>query len=77
MEEFSSREGDFWLGEKPLLVRAAVWGKSYFGGPAPYLVFEAPDILAWYVEALEIVAETVDWVLAQPDPDCYYMHWSG
>lgn len=31
----------------------------------------------YYTEALEIVIETCDFVLAQPDPQDYYLHWSG
>jgi hypothetical protein len=77
MENYSSREGDFWLGDNPPKVRAVMWVKSHFGDPHPVLVYEAADRLKWYVEAMEVVAETVDWVLAQPDPEHYYFHWSG
>jgi len=30
-----------------------------------------------YVVALDIVVETCEWVLAQKDPQNYYLHWSG
>lgn len=30
-----------------------------------------------YVRSLEIVVETCDYVLAQPDPERFYFHWSG
>ncbi len=44
-----------------------------------YLVFayrqrEATD---WYLQALEIVKETIEYVLAQPDRDRFYLRWSG
>jgi hypothetical protein len=31
----------------------------------------------WYLQALEITRETIEYVLAQKDPQCYYLHWSG
>ena len=31
----------------------------------------------WYYVALQIVLETIDYVLAQPDPEHYVLHWSG
>lgn len=33
--------------------------------------------LEWYAKALDIVVETCDFVLGQPDPEHYLMHWSG
>lgn len=31
----------------------------------------------WYIHALQIVLETIDYVLAQPDKENYYLHWSS
>jgi hypothetical protein len=31
----------------------------------------------WYLQSLEVVRETIQWVLSKPDPQCYYLHWSG
>lgn len=31
----------------------------------------------WYLQALKIMRETCEYVLAQPDPQHYYMVWSG
>lgn len=31
----------------------------------------------WYIQALEIVQETIEYVLAQPDKDKYLLHWSS
>jgi len=33
--------------------------------------------LSWYVHALEIVKETIEYVMKQPDQNLYYLHWSG
>ena len=31
----------------------------------------------WYIDALEVVEETILYVLKQDDSDDYYFHWSG
>lgn len=31
----------------------------------------------WYLNALKIVKETIEYVLAQPDKEKYYLHWSS
>jgi hypothetical protein len=33
--------------------------------------------MGWYIEALDVVIETCEWVLKQADRDKFYMHWSG
>jgi hypothetical protein len=33
--------------------------------------------LEWYVQALDIVVETIEYVLAKPDKEKYYFHWSS
>jgi hypothetical protein len=45
--------------------------------PCIYAVFKLEDGYNWYLQALEIIEETIDFVLAQDDPDIYYLHWSG
>jgi hypothetical protein len=41
-------------------------------------VYEDPDDnTQWYEQALEIVIETCEYVLAQPHPETYVTHWSG
>ncbi len=41
-----------------------------------FVVYEVDD-LDWYLQALDIVVETCDYVLAQPDINKYVLHWSG
>jgi hypothetical protein len=43
--------------------------------PCTYVICEGEN--QWYVEALEIVEETIEYVLAQDDKDKYLLHWSG
>lgn len=47
--------------------------------PTFYLIMKSAedDGYAFYREALEIVQETIEWVLKQDDPSKYYLHWSA
>ena len=48
------------------------WGLTNF-----VVIARDPSYLDWYVQALEIVVETCEYVLAQPDPQSYLLYWSG
>jgi len=72
-DSYSNRHGDFFMKE-PLKVHAAISGKQY-GQPCVYLIIDSE--VSWYQQALEIVQETIEYVLAQDDPQKYYLHWSG
>lgn len=77
-DNFSCRDGTFYLGEEALHVRGLIPGLSRFGGePCVFVIYDSnPD---WYRQALEITVEMCEWVLAQPaDPAVeYVLHWSG
>jgi hypothetical protein len=68
------------MGPEPLKVRAIMMGtkKGWASNhePAAYLVYES-DGLEWYAQALDIVVETCEWVIAQPDREALYLHWSS
>jgi len=66
---YSSSKGHFYL--DGIDVRAVIPGKEDI-----YIVHKDSG-LGWYVEALEIVVETIEYVLAQPDPETYYLVWSS
>lgn len=53
--------------------------KALFNKPTPcvYVAFRKEGGNKWYAEAMEIVAETCDWVLSQEDPTAYHLHWSS
>ena len=77
---YSNRAGDWFL--DGLQIVGAVPGKpSRFGGNPTYYLFtkssEADNHLNWYLQALEVTAEMIDYVLAQPDPDNYFLTWSS
>jgi len=71
---YSNSNGMFHL--NGLKIYAAIHGKEY-SHPATYIVYGSEGGFRWYLEATEIVKETVEYVLAQPDKGDYYMHWSG
>lgn len=77
---YSNHKGEFFLGKPPALVAAINGISGTFKQPCAYLIYKSDDEegegLDWYIHALEIVIETIDYVLAQPDPDKYYLHWS-
>lgn len=78
---FSNRDGEFFLKE-PLRVLAILPGteKAMFGLSAGksgchFIVYESS--LEWHQQAMEVVLETIDFVLSQPDPEKYWLHWSS
>lgn len=76
-ESYSNGEGHYM--RKGCTIHAALPGTKDFLGRAltcTYLVVKR-DEENWYAQALEIVIETCNYVLEQPDRDHYYLHWSG
>lgn len=74
--------------KEPLTVRAVIHGKPGSSllsrmlpgiGPETYLVCDDPKGLAWYLQALEIVVETCDYVLALPESEQakHRLYWSS
>lgn len=72
---YSCLDGHFWFAD-PLTILAAIPGTS-FGERGVFLIYDDTSSSTWYLQALEIVAEMSEWVLGQPDPPTYYLHWSG
>lgn len=67
---YSNIHGDFFPDRLPVVALI----------PGQYCVFAAyklDDNMDFYTQALEIVIETCDYVLAQPDHPDYYLHWSS
>ncbi len=71
--------GDFFLTE-PLEVLAIIPGTAEYLDspdlPCFYIVFHHKH-LDFYLQGLEIVLETIEYVLEQPDMDKYYLDWSS
>lgn len=79
---YSNRQGHFY-GEA-VTVRGFVPGVNCLGQPCVYVITERQknekgedENLKWYREALEIVRETIEYVIAQKDPQNYSLSWSG
>lgn len=72
---YSSSKGDFYL--DGLKVHAFI--PSSQCGVSMYAVTskDNTDKEDWYMQALKIMRETCEYVLAQNDPQNYYMYWSG
>jgi hypothetical protein len=76
MNSYTNAKGEFYLSE-PLKVVAMIPGTSNLLGrrPCTYIVTESDN--TWYMQALEIVRDTIQFVLDQEDKEKYYLHWSG
>lgn len=82
-DAFSNGYGEFRL--KGLEVIAMLPGsedsftKKLYGQamPCTYIAYRKKGENDWYKQALEIVIETCDFVLATKDPQNYYLHWSS
>lgn len=74
---FTNKEGHFYLDKAGLKVHALIPGKSALGMPCTFAVYKMKDGNKYYIQALEIVKETIEYVLSQEDPQSYYLHWSS
>jgi len=72
---YSNKVGTFELKE-PMQVVAIMPGIGHFEQPGCWCVYKPGDLI-FYPQCMEILAETCDWVLAQPDPQNFYLHWSS
>jgi hypothetical protein len=76
---YSNRAGDWFL--EGMEIVGAVPGKpSFMGNPTYYLFTKSKEDggnFKWYLDALEVTKEMIDYVLAQPDPDNYFLSWSA
>lgn len=87
--DFSNSDGVFWL--KGIKVHAVITKThertrpgdligALINGPSVFVVYEQErkdGIEDWYLTALRIVRESIEFVLAQPDKQHYYLVWSG
>ena len=73
---YSNINGEFNI-KTPLKVLGMIPGKEKFLGErnCVYVVTESEN--EWYAQAIEIMIDTCDYVLAQPNINQYYLHWSG
>lgn len=73
---YSNRGGEFHLkGMQVYAIMPGIHGAG-FRQRGAWIVFKRED-WQWYVDALDIVIETCDYVLSHPDNDKFWLHWSG
>jgi hypothetical protein len=75
--DFSNRDGHFFL--NGLKVLGVLPGMGTLDRPCVYIVSEKKESADddYYSQALEITEEMIDWVLAQPDVEKFWLHWSS
>lgn len=73
-DAYSNRGGTFF--PDGIKIYGVLPGVSKYGGRPVYIAYETEG-REWYIQALEIVLETIDYILAQPDKEQYYLSWSG
>lgn len=77
---YGNSNGDFYFSET-LKVSAILPGveerilREGQQSPVTYLIGEMD--MTYYLQALDIVEETADWVMAQPNPEQYRLRWSS
>jgi hypothetical protein len=72
---FSNREGVFYL--QGIKAFAFIDG-SRFNQRCTYVIYERPpEDGQHYLTSLRIVRETIDYVLAEPEPTQFYLSWSS
>lgn len=74
---YSNRDGHFYMDKKGLEVHGLIPGKDFIDRPCTYVVYHMKDGNKFYIQALEIVKETIEYVLAQENPQAYYLSWSA
>ena len=72
---FSNSKGEFYF--RGLKVYAMIPGNQYNQEGVFFITKLEDDSKAYYEQALEIIIETCDYVLSQPNSNYYTMIWSG
>lgn len=73
---YSNSNGEFSIAE-PMKVLAMIPGtyRIFDDRECVYVVTESDN--TWYINALEIIQETIEYVLSKENKEQYYLHWSG
>lgn len=78
-DSYSNRLGTFHMAD-PLEVVAFIKGKKEYGnkGDITYVIYKSStEDIIWYIQAMEIVVETIKYVLGSGEPEKFAMRWSG
>ena len=74
---YSNANGHFYLKEPQKIIAIMTGTLNILNDPTPctYVAFE--EDYKWYVEAIEIVIETIEYVIKSGESDKYVLAWSG
>ena len=73
---YTNAAGEFMFQGVP--VYGLIGGIGWHQKPTTFVVVKVKKgYYKYYLNALEIIKETIEYVLAQPDPANYYLHWSA
>ncbi len=79
--DFANSTGLFLLTSQPKCLAFVAACDDFMGRNTPkiFAIVEAKpgDVFGWSIQALEIVVETCDYVLASGETNKYFLHWSG
>lgn len=71
---YGNRDGDFFLDGMEIVGVVPATG---YGGGVYLLTKNKESNLKWYLEAITVTREMIEHVLAQPDPENYFLGWSA
>jgi len=74
---YSNRDGEFYLHNGGLRVYGMIPGKDQLERPCTFIIYKMKNGNKFYLQALEIVKETIEYVLAKSNPQEYYLNWSS
>ena len=74
---YSNKNGEFYLDNDGMKVHGLIPGKDFMSRPCTFIIYQNQEASKFYLQALEIVKETIQFVLAQEDPQNYYLSWSS
>ena len=74
---YSNRDGHFYMDKKGQEVHGLIPGKDMFNKPCTFVVYKLKDGNKYILQSLEVVKETIEYVLAQDNPQAFYLRWSG
>lgn len=74
---YSNRDGEFYLDTCGLQVHGLIPGKGFMDKPCTYVVYKDMDGHKFILNALEVVKETIEYVLASGESHKFYLSWSA
>lgn len=74
-DSYGNMSGRYFL--DGLKVCGFVHGKGFGDAPCTYVIYESKGEWKWYLEALKITLETIEFAICHPERNKLYLHWSS